>query len=1085
MNKLLFVLFISIGLPISLLAQKTIKGTVTDDVGELVPNATVLQVGGEKKGVQSDKDGKFSMTVKQSGTVTLSVSSVGYQSKLIRVTDNEPVVVALEKMISTQDEVVVVGYQTIKRKDLTGSVSSVGSAQLSKTPINSSAEALAGRVAGLQVLSSEGSPDAEVKLTMRGGGSVNFDNSPLYIIDGIQVENGLNNIAPQDIETIDLLKDASATAIYGARGANGVVIITTKGGKEGKTSISYNGLVGFKKIPNTLSVLDPYDFVKQLYDISRSPNFARGLASDGSLIDSTRSDGFDSKYGAYANLEGYKDSAMVNWQEEALGRTAMMQTHNVSVSGGTKSTSFRMSYGYNKEEGILLNSDFERHLVNVKIDHRANSKVKVGVGARYNDQIVLGQGTSDDGSASLNRLRQLIKYRPFAGPGIGTFDPEQTDETDVGNGLSLINPLALINAEYRKRNQRTFNVNGYVQYSIRKNLEFKSTIGYERQNRLDNLFYDSISSLSRNQFNAKPLVDIIDRNAVSLNNSNVLTWTVKRYKKKHDIIVIAGQETYRVDSLGSTVRYKNFPNFITAEKALNQLNFGLLEAPAYPINLNKKFTLLSYFGKLNYSFKDKYLATVSYRADGSSKFYKDNRWGYFPAASFAWRVSKEKFMENVRGISDLKFRLGYGEAGNNRISDYLYFSYFGANGSNLSYFINNQPQTGVAYADLSNQNLKWETTISRNLGVDMSLWNGKVNISIDAYKNSTKDLLLLVPIDPSLGFASQLQNVGETSNRGIELQITATPVRTKNFSWSLNFNNSWNKSRVEKLAGLNDTIRYYNSGYYNQIGEDYVIKVGSPIGLMYGYVNDGMYKVSDFNFDPLTQKYTLKTKADGVFDAAGVLGTGVIQPGTVKFKDLNGDSVITRADRQVIGNAQPIFFGGLNQQFQYKNFDLNIFVNWSVGQDVLNANKLEFTNGYTPDANALSIVKGRWRNTDDNGVVITNPDDLAALNANATMWKPINGDQGWYPMSWAVEDASFLRINNISLGYRLPKTILSKLRISSLRFYATVTNLAVFTNYSGYDPEVNTRRRSGVTPNVDYSAYPRSRSVVFGVNLDF
>jgi TonB-linked SusC/RagA family outer membrane protein len=442
-------------------------------------------------------------------------------------------------------------------------------------------------------------------------------------------------------------------------------------------------------------------------------------------------------------------------------------------------------------------------------------------------------------------------------------------------------------------------------------------------------------------------------------------------------------------------------------------------------------------------------------------------------------MSEEKFMHGLEPfLSNVKLRLNYGEAGNNRIESFLFLTQF--NTDQNYYGLQNQLVTAFGSASLSNPFLKWESNITRNIGLDFSLLNNDVQFSLDYYRNKTKDLLVAVTVPTTSGYSSQIQNVGSTTNNGFEAQINSTIIQKRNFSWNASFNISFNQNKILSLGKQNAFL--WSSGWAGSNNPaDYIVKVGAPVGSMYGLVNDGYYTVDDFDYNSATQTYTLKP---GVPTDVSVTGL-TPQPGIIKYKDLNGDSVVNSNDERIIGNANPKFFGGLNQQFQYKNFDLSIFINFQYGNDIFNDNKLEFGSGYTPNANLLSIENNRWKTIDANGNVVTDPKALANLNKNATLWRPITTGSAFYPQSWAVEDGSFIRINNITFGYSLPNSLIKKMRMQRFRAYVTVNNLAVITNYSGYDPEVNTRRSTPMTPGVDFSAYPRSTSYIFGLNVTF
>ena len=1047
---------------------RTLKGKVTDETGKPLVGVSIIPAS-TKSGTQTDGEGNFSINI--SGNPAIVVSYVGYAAQTLQTQGKDFIEVSLVPAAGKEDDVVVIGYATVRRKDLTGSVSSVGSKQLKDIPINSAAQALAGRLAGVQVTGTEGSPNADVLIRIRGGGSISQDNSPLYIVDGVQVENALNVLSPQDIETVDVLKDASATAIYGARGANGVMIITTKGGKNQKTTINYNGTFGFNKLANKLEVLNPYDFVTYQWERSR------GNATDESS--------FARQYGTtWDTLQVYKNYPMTDWQEEMFGRKALFQTHNVSMTGGNANTQFNLSLTYNMEEGIMRISEFDRKLVNFRLDHNVNSKLKVGFNTRYNNTTVTGAGTSNPGSSSTNRLRNSVKYRPLLLPGqeLDDFDDDYNNQTNA-NSLGLVNPILLNEAEYRKSYSSLVNLSGYFDYKITQFLSFKSTIGADITNARNTAFDDTITNNSRLNGSNMPLAAIGTSTRNILNNSNVLTFSNSKLKgefnKDHRFIGLLGQEIYINKLRGENQNAREFPVGIDPEKALANMNLGLNYIDnSRPPSYQFENRLLSFFGRVNYDYKNTILASASYRADGSTKFAEGNKWGYFPSGSVAWRLSNHSFYEPIKDIvNDFKVRVSYGEAGNNRIGDFLFLTQFN---SNTQYWLNNTFNGGFAPEGLANESLVWETTVSRNLGFDLSFLNGDLTLSVDIYKNTTEDLLVDVPVPTSSGYVTQIQNVGSTENRGVEFQLNANILNKRDFTWTANFNASFNKNEVSSL-GTYQNFYLRNSGWgFSNTPADYIVRVGDPVGSMWGFTTDGWYKVDDFDFNAATNTYTLK---QGVVSNAGVLAPP--QPGTLKFKDINNDGQINDLDKSVIGVAQPKVFGGLNQMFSYKNFDASVFVNFQLGNDVYNANKLEFTSAYQTNSNLLTMINDRWRRVDNNGVVVTDPVQLAKLNENAKMWQPSTSSNSFVLHSWAIEDGSFVRINNVTIGYTLPAKVLSRAKIQKLRFFFTATNLAVFTNYSGYDPEVSTRRRTPETPGVDYSAYPRSRSFFGGLNLSF
>jgi TonB-linked SusC/RagA family outer membrane protein len=1069
MKKIIPLIALLFVIPFVVQAQnRTIKGTVSDEKGVPVGSASVI-VKGSTTGTQTDLAGNFSLTVSSTGKVTLVISSRGFKSRETAVDGSGPVSIQLETESTALEDVVVVGYQTQRRRDLTSSVSSINSKQLKDVPLSSAAEALQGRLAGVQVTASEGSPGADIIVRVRGGGSITQDNSPLYIVDGVVVENALSVISPQDIATIDVLKDASSTAIYGARAANGVVMITTKSGKAGKTVIAYNGAMGWRELPATMDVMNPYDFVRWQYERTR-----------GSSADSSD---FAKTYGTtWDTLNVYKDIAPINWQKEVFGSKARYNNHNVSVSGGGQNTTFNLSLTGNKEDGILLESGFDRKLVNFKIDHKATDKLKIGFIARYMDQTIRGAGTTNSGTRTTNRLRHAINYRPFEIPtAVGGIDDFDEAYFLASNGA--INPIILTRAEYRRQYSKATYLNGYVSYNIVKNLTFRSQFGYDNANVRTDLFFSKITNTARNAASL-PVASIGEQFNNTMSNSNTLQYSLSNYREQHDISVLVGQEIIdqRVKTTSFETRY--FPADISAEKAL--ANMGLGAAPSgssqpLPTSfINPPSRIFSLFGQVNYAYDDKYLFTFNLRGDRSSKFSSDNGTLVFPSGSVAWRFSQEKFMAPITWLNDAKLRFGYGQVGNNRIGDLLYLQLYGVTGQ---YAFNHSILPGLSPSALANPGLKWETNINRNLGIDLSFLNNRVNLSVDIYKNSANDLLLSVNIPPTTGYTTQLQNLGATSNRGIEFQLNTTPVQKKDFNWNSNFNISFNKNRIESLGGVNQITR--TSGWQGSDGaDDYLVKVGEPMGLMYGFVTDGMYSIDEFDYDAATQTYKAKTgvPVNSVY--------GAPQPGMLKWKDISGpdgkpDGVISADyDRTVIGNANPKFAGGWNNQFSWKNFDMSVFVNFVVGNDIYNANNIEWTDGAFGNLNMLNIMKDRFTWINDQGQRVTSPAELAALNENAKIWSPVRVQRYWLH-SWAVEDGSYLRFNNITLGYTLPRTLLSKAKIASFRVYATVNNLATISNYSGYDPDVTARRSDPLTPGVDFAAYPRSRTWVFGVNVSF
>lgn len=1068
----LLIMVLIVPLQLLLAQSRQVTGTVTSSENNQPLVGVNVKVKGTRYTTNTDSQGKFMINVEGSNAV-LIFTSAGYLPLEAAVNSMSALSVSISPDVKSIEDVVVIGYQTVRRKDLLASVASIGAKDLKDIPINSAAEALNGRLAGVTATAADGEPGAEIRVRVRGGMSITGDNSPLYIVDGVQVENALNSISPQDIQSVDVLKDAAATAIYGARGANGVIVITTKTGKVGRTVISYNGFVGVKRLAKKLGVMDPYQFV--LYQSERS----RGSGTD-SLA-------FVNNFGIFEDLTKYQSEPAIDWQREVFGNDGFMQTHNVNTSGGSKKATYSFAYTYNDDKAVVLNSSYKRHLLNLKGDYKVTKNIKIGLGTRYTIQNIFGAGVSDAKGSSYSRLRNAVKYRPFLSDFQELEDPDPLADPNVGNGLNLYNPIALADAEYRHRTSEVLNVTGFIQYNIFKNLSFKSTFGYDRNMQMDRQFNDSITPYSIIQGGSKPVVllDTIQRKTFT--NSNVLQYSLKNIRNKHNLDVILGQETYDLRTIVNQNLFRDFPTFTSPIDAFKETTLGV-PFTGYPRKRETRYTNMSFFGRVNYNYKDRYLVSFNVRADGASKFAPGMQWGYFPAGSFAWRLKNESFLQNANWLSDIKLRAGFGTVGNNRIDDYLFLTSYQSNGTYF-YGINGDIITAYYPGSLVNSSLKWESTLNKNFGVDFALFKNRFSVSFDVYNNSSRDLLLFVPIASTYGYTSQYQNIGKTSNKGVEVQLNAAILqRPKGLNWTANFNISFNKNQIDQL-GRNQNY-FYPPAAWGVSGQptDYIVKIGQPVGAMWGLVTDGFYTLDDFNYS--NGIYTLKS---GVVSNAGIIG--IAQPGAIKFKDLNGDGIIDLTnDRTIIGNPTPKFTGGFNQQFNYKNWDLSLFVNFSYGNDVYNANKIEFTNGYTSNSNLLDIMNGRWKTIAPDGrtaqwvvgntIYGLSPEELGAINQTANIWQPVRSAGAFYPHSWAIEDGSFLRFNNLTIGYTLPSKKLDGSGINKLRVYFTANNFAIITNYSGYDPEVSVRNNP-LTPGLDYSAYPRSRTFLFGINASF
>ncbi|EHQ30777.1 SusC/RagA family TonB-linked outer membrane protein [Mucilaginibacter paludis] len=1065
---------------------RTISGKVTDERGESLPSVNV-KVKGTAIVTAAAADGTYKLSVPGTESV-LVFSFIGYKPKEIKVGGQTVINVSLEPDSKLLNEVVAIGYQTVRRRDLVTAVSSVTAKDLKDNPTLSAAEALQGKLAGVQVTVADGQPGASADIYIRGRTSITQSGSPLYIVDGIQVDGALNALSPQDIESIDVLKDAASTSIYGARGSNGVVIITTKGGTNtnGKTTVNYNNSFSIQKLPKELDVMGPFDFLEFQYERSK-------ITGDTSYIARYYKTG-----NPYSRITDYQNVDNIDWQKIMFGRNALQQTHNISISGGTKQTQYNLSGTYNDQEGILLYTQYKRGLINFRFDHQASSKLKISFNVRYNNNVLDGQGTADAGGAQSNNLRQIVRYQPILVPNqtLDYYDAAEAAATS-GNGLSLINPLEEMQQQYRKRSNNVLNINASVNYNITKRLVFRSVAAIDYNNTNMRTFDDTITYNARTTGGKQPLITVTNNNVRTINNSNTLDYNNPAIMgSKHSIDVLVGQETYQTYTVVNGLDLRNYPIGTSPDQAF--ANYSLAQTVQPPTVSEIPIQNFSLFSRVSYNYAGKYFATFNLRADASSVFGPQNKWGYFPSASLAWRVSDENFMKNQNLVSDLKLRLSYGSVGNNRISPFSYGNFFAPG---KSYYLNDLFVFGASTTSLGNPDLKWESQLSRNIGIDVAFFKGRLQLTVDAYRNTTSNLLLSNVIPTNSGYSSQLQNVGATQNTGLEIQLNGTIMQTKNFRWTGNFNIAWNKNIIKSLGAQQSFT--VNSGFFNssQQPADYLVKVGEEVGTFYGLKNDGYYKISDFDATPYsnplypwaTTKYTLKA---GVPTSS--ISSTTVQPGTQKFVDVVPDGKITTADYTVIGHALPKGIGGFGQTFAYKNFDLNIFLNFSYGNQVANYNKLEFTSTYSNGANLLSSFNDRYRTVDPRtgvqvqgvpsaavGVIGASPDILNALNGNAKYWIPVQSVEWDNNQSFALESGSFIRLNNVTLGYTLPRNVTNRIKVSSLRVFITGTNLGTITGYTGYDPDVSTRRGSPVTAGADYSAFPKARVFTAGLNVSF
>ena len=1047
------------------ISAQTVKVTVKDSQGEPIIGASVVEKDTKNGGI-TDFDGNF--TIKLSANKPITISYIGMKTQTVDAKGKSEISVTLMDDNTQLQEVVAIGYGTQKKKDLMGSISTVNSDALMQVPVANASEALSGKLAGVQVTTTEGSPDADVKIRVRGGGSITQSNEPLYIVDGFPVES-ISDIPSSDIEDITVLKDASSTAIYGSRGANGVILVTTKGGKEGKVNISYNFYYSFKKMMKKLDVLSAGDYAKWQYE------HAQLLGHP---------DYYNKYFGEFDDMSLYNNVETNDWQDQVYGRWGHTMNHSLNITGGGETTQYAFSYAHMDDKAIMKSSDFTRDNLSLKLKHKIGKKFTLDFQTRWSRTTINGGGANEQTSAynTDKRLRYAIQFVPFPVAGITGLSDDDSDPS--GN---FYHPVVSIydNDQQRKRTQ--LNLSGAFTWEIIKNLKFKTEFGYDTYNVNTDRFFGTttyyVHNVPAQENQGKPATTLTRQDRRKFRNTNTLSFDFKKVFAKnseHHLDVLLGQEYILQRNTLLTNTAHGFPLNWDAKTVWTHTNVGVpFEITNYA---DPDDILSSYFGRANYNYMSRYYVSATFRADGSSKFGDGNRWGFFPTASVAWRISDEKFMKFAENwLNDLKIRFSYGVAGNNNIPSGLIQQLYN---SNATSWINGVTSYWAPSKTMANPDLKWETTYTRNLGLDYSFLRGRINGTFELYWNTTKDLLIQYPV-AGTGYDYQYRNMGETSNKGIEFTINGVIVDKKDWGITVGANISFNKNKVEDLGDLKSIDNIATGWASTEIDQDFIIKTGEPIGQIYGYQAAGRYEVSDFDIakSQAQGKWVLR---DGVPDASTVIGTPV-RPGSMKIGDNNGDGKITTDDRTIIGDTNPTCTGGFNINARYKDFDFAANFNYSLGNDIYNANFIEYTQtGKYRYRNMITEVEDgkRWTNIDAAGNLLdwNSADQLAALNVNTTKPSPYTGK--YVLTSDYVQRASYLRMGTITLGYTLPKKLTQKIYLNNVRVYFTGYNLLTFTGYDGTDPEVNSIRRTNLTPGVDYSAYPKSRQYVFGINVN-
>ncbi|MEI6948958.1 TonB-dependent receptor [Paraflavisolibacter sp. H34] len=1046
---------------------KKISGKVLDDDKAPLAGVTVAVANASLK-VRTDSAGKFSINVADGNNVKLIFSYSGYTSQTIQAT--EGMVVPLVKNFVSGEDVVVIGYGSAKAiKDLTGSVSSVSGQTLARVPVSSVAEALQGKAAGVQVTMADGAPGAEVNIRIRGGTSVTQSNAPLFIVDGFPVDN-INDIPPTDILNIDILKDASLTAIYGARGGNGVVVVTTKRAQGGKLNVNFNHNTQFRTLARKIQLMTPYEFVKVQYESVVGSNSDRQK--------------FRGNFGNPADFDLYKRFEGNDWQNEILGGTPMSQMYNLTLNGGTQTLKFNTSITHNEDKGVLIGSGVSRTNVNTKLSADLSKKVKILINPRFTYRQDRGAGADAVGSGG---IINVLRYRPTNGLREFSHIPVEDINPDDERYFEYTNPKGDINQNYLRGNRYEFTNQASIDWTIMPGVTFRSLgTQYMGFNYTDRFWGDLTQTAVAN--NRLPVAEL------STQRRNRYGWTnTLEYKgaiDKHNYSFLAGQELNSSVQFTTTNSSRYFPKAVEPKRAIRNLGLGTPWRATSSISSPER--LSSYFAQANYNFERKYLLSLTYRADGSTKFAPEKRWGHFPAISGGWVLTNEDFMAGQKMFSQLKLRAALGKSGNNRITDDMWRYQYEINTSGgpgwgeasetgFEYYVNTGGTT------LPNPDIKWETTLTRNLAFDIGMFKDRLTITPEIYQNTTTDLLYISNIPTTTGYQQQMQNIGQVTNRGFDLTVNAQIIKKQNAFFNTTFTLGINKTRIDKLNGT-ETELWMTSPRWKSSESDYMLRVGGQLGLIYGYVYDGIYRFDEFDLQGLNW-----VAKPGTVNNNALFGT---QPGRPKFKnfvdDKDENNVVNDLDKVVIGNTNPKFSGGFNLAGGWGNFDMSANLFFMYGFDVNNATRYTLSSFISNANNYFNVLpefnaSNRWRYADDaTGDRMLSDARYTALyqevNANATIFNPVDIGKN-VTHSYFIEDGSFLRLQDLTLGYRLPKTTTDRMKISSLRVFASGYNLFLLTKYTGYDPEVDVQ--TGLTPGVDYNRYPRSRNFVAGFNITF
>ncbi len=1056
-NCKFLVLVMMLLLPMSAMAQSQVKGTITDgSTGEPIIGATV-KVKGSSTGAVTDLDGNF--TLSASRGQTLEITYVGYATLTTKVTDNGPMDIRLSEDAQTLNDVVVVGYGVMKRSDLTGSVSSIGEEQIKKGVNTSLEQAMQGRVAGVQVTQNSGAPGGGISVQIRGINSLN-GNEPLYVIDGIATSGNtsgsssvLASINPSDITSIEVLKDASATAIYGSRASNGVVLITTKRGQEGKAKIQYEGYVGWQQMPKSLDVMN----LKQYADFYNQRAAIQGWGE--------RQD--------YSHEELLTNGT--DWQDE-LFRTAFMQNHSVNINGGNKDMHYSISGGYLNQDGTVLGSGFSRASIRANFDTNVTKWLQVGTNIAYANTKQLN--TFSTGSVIQTALDQY--------PDVAPRNPDGSYAMPETNSMSTYytNPIFEANVRENKDNNYTLDYNVFANINPIKGLNLRIEYGGNR-GWTNNYFYQPSYTYGTTVVRSEASRT---KNLSKYNSfKQYLTYDVDPFKNNHLQVMVGHEAQWGNWETLSGTRYDYISN------NLHSLNVGDASTSTNTGDDGTKWGIESYFGRLNYNLLDRYLFTATMRADGSTSFGKNNRWGYFPSAAFAWRINNEQFMKDVKWVDNLKFRLGWGLVGNQSSSSYAYGAIMANTGTAWG--------TGYYPGNFSNLNLKWESTKAWNVGIDLNVLNNRIEFIVDAYLKKTDNLLMQASLPTYvikgdyLGMSAPWVNTGSIENKGIEFSLNTVNIMTKDWQWRTGATISFNRNKLTKLNSEGATI----SGVIDT--DTYTLsEVGGPVGRFYGYNVIGMYTdessfyqknaQGEYLLDATGNKVPVARPADSSTNTMYDIASNGVWVGDYIFEDVNKDGVITEADRKYIGDPNPDFTFGLNNTVSWKDFELSVFLNGSVGGDVYNLVRQQHTNtqrysnlmAYVADYARIGLIDPNGSANDISNVYVTNP-NTAQVQRISSAGSSMNDNNRI--SNRFVEDGSYLRLKTISLAWNLPKQWLAPLQLDWVQVYGNIQNLFTICGYDGYDPEIGAIGQSVILQGIDNYRYPSQRIYTIGLKVKF